>query len=131
MEKEKIEKRKKCRKYYEKKGRHECQKPEMSMRLFRNTRGCKKEKQRQDKAEKRLKETERKRKCRNKVKTNSQTIPINDLENSFSNRMQKSRAVQSVKQALPTTPKKRVAVMASYLDKPGRTISEAGTPNNP
>jgi hypothetical protein len=29
--------------------------------------------------------------------------------------MQKSRTVQSVKQALPTTPKKRVAVMASYL----------------
>jgi hypothetical protein len=63
-----------------------------------------------------LKETERKRKYRNKVKTNSQTTPINDLENSFSNRMQKSRVVQSVKQALPTTPKKRVAVMASYLD---------------
>jgi hypothetical protein len=32
-------------------------------------------KQRQDKAEKRLKETERKRKYRNKVKTNSQTTP--------------------------------------------------------
>jgi hypothetical protein len=76
----------------------------------------KKRQQRQDKAEKRLKETERKRKYRNKVKTNSQTTPINDLENSFSNRMQKSLAVQSVKQALPTTPKKRVAVMASYLD---------------
>jgi hypothetical protein len=91
----------------------------------------KKRKQRQDKAEKCLKETERKRKYRNKVKTNSQTTPINDLENSFSNRMQKSRAVQSVRQALPTTPKKRVAVMASYLDKPGRTISEAGTHNNP
>ena len=30
--------------------------------------------------------------------------------------MQKSRAVQSVKQAFPTTPKKRVAAMASYLD---------------
>jgi hypothetical protein len=44
-------------------------------------------KQRQDKVEKRLKETERKRKYRNKVKTNSQTTPINDLENSFSNRM--------------------------------------------
>ena len=94
-------------------GRHECQKLEMSLRLFRNTRGCKKKrKQRQDKAEKRLKETERKRKYRNKVKTNSQTTPINDLENSFSNRMQKSRAVQSVKQALPTTPKKRVAVIS-------------------
>ena len=35
----------------------------------------KKRKQRQDKAEKRLKETERKRKYRNKVKTNSQTTP--------------------------------------------------------
>ena len=76
----------------------------------------KKRKQRQDKAEKRLKETERKRKYRNNVKTNSQTTPINDLEKRFSNRMQNSRAVQSVKQALPTTPKKRVAVMASYLD---------------
>ena len=76
----------------------------------------KKRKQRQYKAEKRLKETERKRKYRNKVKTNSQATPINDLENSFSNRMQKSRAVQSVKQALPTTTNKRVAVMASYLD---------------
>jgi hypothetical protein len=53
----------------------------------------KKRKQRQDKAEKRLKETERKRKNRNKVKTSSQTTPINDLGNSFSNRMQKSRAV--------------------------------------
>ena len=41
----KIEKNKeKCKKYYEKKGRHECQKPEMSLRLFRNTRGCEKEK---------------------------------------------------------------------------------------
>lgn len=30
--------------------------------------------------------------------------------------MQKSRAVQSVEHALPTTTKKRVAVMASYLD---------------
>jgi hypothetical protein len=30
--------------------------------------------------------------------------------------MQKNRAIQSVKQALPTTHKKRVAVMASYLD---------------
>jgi hypothetical protein len=30
--------------------------------------------------------------------------------------MQKSRAVQSVKQAFPTTPKKRVALIASYLD---------------
>jgi hypothetical protein len=30
--------------------------------------------------------------------------------------MQKSWAVQSVKQALPTTTKKRVAVMAYYLD---------------
>ena len=61
----------------EKRGRHECQKPEMSLRLFRNTRGCKKKggKQRQDKVEKRLKETERKRKYRNKVKTNSQTTP--------------------------------------------------------
>lgn len=54
----------------------------MSPWLFRNTRGCKKRKQRQDKAEKRLKETESKRKYRNKVKTNSQTTPINDLENS-------------------------------------------------
>ena len=53
----------------------------------------KKRKQRQDKAEKRLKETERKRKNRNKVKTSSQTTPINDLGNSFSNRMQKIRAV--------------------------------------
>jgi hypothetical protein len=76
----------------------------------------KKRENRQDKAEKRLKETERKRKYRNNVKTNSQTTPINNLKNSFSNRMQKSRAVQSVKQALPTTPKKRVAVMASFLD---------------
>jgi hypothetical protein len=38
------------------------------------------------------------------------------LMSSFSNRMQKSRVIQSVKQALPTTHKKRVAVMASYLD---------------
>jgi hypothetical protein len=53
----------------------------------------KKRKQRQDKAEKHLKETERKRKYRNKVKTSSQTTPINDHANSFSNRMQKSRAV--------------------------------------
>jgi hypothetical protein len=36
----------------------------------------KKRKQRQDKAEKRLKETESKRKYRNKVKTNSQTTPL-------------------------------------------------------
>jgi hypothetical protein len=63
-----------------------------------------------------LKEIDTKRKYRNKVKINSQTTPINDLENSFSNRMQKIRAVQSVKQALPTTPKKRAAVMVSYLD---------------
>jgi hypothetical protein len=53
----------------------------------------KKRKQRQDKAEKHLKETERKRKYRNKVKPSSQTTPINDHANSFSNRMQKSRAV--------------------------------------
>jgi hypothetical protein len=40
----------------------------------------KKRKQRQDKAEKHLKEIETKRKYRNKVKINSQTTPINDLE---------------------------------------------------
>ena len=111
--KKQIEKNKeKCRKYYEQKGRYECQKPEMSLRYSETPAAVKKRKQRQDKAEKRLKGTERKRKYRNKVKTNSQTTPINDLENSFSNRMQKSRAVQSVKQALPTTPKKRVAVIS-------------------
>jgi hypothetical protein len=119
VEKEKIEKNKeKCRKYYEKKREEGTNAKNQKYHCgYSETPAAeKKRKQRQGKAEKRLKETERKRKYRNKVKTNSQTTPINDLENSFSNRMQKSRVVQSVKQALPTTPKKRVAVMASYLD---------------
>jgi hypothetical protein len=116
--KKKIEKNKeKCRKYYEKKREEgtNAKNRKCHCGYSETPAAMKMRKQRQDKAEKRLNETERKRKYRNKFKTNSQTTPINDLENSFSNRMQKSRAVQSVKQALPTTPKKRVAVMASYL----------------
>ena len=117
--KKKIEKNKeKCRKYYEKKREEGTNAKNRKYHCgYSETPAAeKKRKQRQCKAEKRLKETERKRKYRNKVKTNSQTTLINDLENSFSNRTQKSRVVQSVKQALPTTPKKRVAGMASYLN---------------
>jgi hypothetical protein len=113
-----LKNKEKCRKYYEKKREEgtNAKNRKCHCGYSETLVAVKKRKQRQYKAEKRLKETERKRKYRNKVKTNSQATPINDLENSFSNRMQKSRAVQSVKQALPTTTKKRVAVMASYLD---------------
>ena len=66
--KKKIEKNKeKCRKYYEKKGRHENQNRKCQCGYSETLAAVKKRKQRQDKAEKRLKETERKKKYRNKV----------------------------------------------------------------
>jgi hypothetical protein len=74
--KKKIEKNKeKCRKYYEKKREEGTNaKNRKCRRGYSETPAAvKMRKQRQDKAEKRLKETERNRKYRNKVKTNSQT----------------------------------------------------------
>ncbi|CAC5415730.1 unnamed protein product [Mytilus coruscus] len=76
-----------------------------------------KRKERQFKADKRLYETERKRKYRKTQNKVSTINIINDIKNTFSNKMEKSRAVKSMKRALPTTPKKRVAFVVTPEEK--------------
>jgi len=74
-----------------------------------------KRKQRQNEKDKRERETERKRTYRQKLKEKNATT-LGDLRGTFSNKMEKSRAVQKLKKSLPGTPTRRTAVMASYLN---------------
>ena len=68
-----------------------------------------------------LKESEKKREYRNKLKEIRRCQPDVDTENVcslkdvFSSRMKKRRAILKMKKTLPVTPIKRVAIISSYL----------------
>ena len=69
---------------------------------------------------KRIERNRKKREYRNKLKSNQNNLIVEtDFEKSFQSRTQKHRALKKMKENLPTTPRKRAALLSSYLNSKG------------
>ena len=83
--------------------------------LSENSKSIQKQKNRLKQKAQRERNREYVRKYRERKEISKQSISIDDLNDSFENKMSKSRSLKKMKDALPKTPTKRAAVISSYF----------------